>query len=105
PLRLPGRAEREEGHVRFLDVHNASNDGGPEPRLLPRARRAGEARCARRRWGIPVTRMPRREHDGKPLPTPPRDDWQEEPTAADLVVPSGDELMAELEQHAEAGPG
>jgi hypothetical protein len=44
---------------------------------------------------------------GKPLPSAPRpdDDTWDEPTVADRLIPSTEELIAELDQHASAGQG
>jgi hypothetical protein len=44
---------------------------------------------------------------GKPLPAPPPlpDEWHEEVTRPDRVVPSTEELLSELLQHADQGTG
>ena len=44
---------------------------------------------------------------GKPLPAPPPPDDTlfEEVTVADRLIPSTEELIAELDQHASAGQG
>lgn len=53
-----------------------------------------------------MTRTPRRE-DGKPLPVPARQDdsFFEERTDPMVVIPSTEELLAELQQHAGDGQG
>lgn len=46
-----------------------------------------------------------RDPTGKPLPArEPSSDWTEEPTTR-TEIPTSEELMAELRQHAESGQG
>jgi len=54
-----------------------------------------------------MTRTPRHPTTGKPLPSPPPPDEEtfEEVTVADRRIPSTEELIRELEAHAEAGQG